>query len=121
MFGEVEATIRGALWPYFAVVGYQTHQLSTDTSLSDSEWTALERVLPTLKKPTFDSADLDTGRAVLDGFTTRTGHRPNATELEAQLRFNQEILEWPGHRCCRAAERKALAIAGIDQPRPTLA
>ena len=94
MFGEVEATIRGALWPYFTVAEYQTHQLSTDTSLSDSDWTALERVLPTLKKPTFDSADLDTGRAVLDGFTARTGHRLNAAELEAQLRFNQEILEW---------------------------
>lgn len=94
MFGEIEATLKGALWPYFAFAEYQTYQQSTDKSLSDSEWAALEQILPTVKKPFFTPADLDTARAVLDDYEKRTGHKPSASRVEAQLRFNQEILEW---------------------------
>ena len=92
--GDWEATIKGALWPYFAWTSYQARSHSADVSLSDDEWSALERVLPTVTKPSFTPADLDAARAVLDEFTARTGHRLRAATLERQFRFDQQILEW---------------------------
>jgi hypothetical protein len=92
--GDFEATFKGALWPYFAWAIYQESVHPADMSLSDDEWGAIERVLPTVTKPSFTTADLDAARTVLDGFAARTGHKLRASVLERQFRFTQQILEW---------------------------
>jgi hypothetical protein len=92
--GGWEATFKGTLWPYFAWTAYQKSVNSADVSLSDDEWSALERVLPTVTKPSFTSADLNAARTVLDGFAARTGHKLRASVLQRQFRFSQQILEW---------------------------
>ena len=94
MFGEVEATLRVWCGPISWCRNIKHQTAATTSSLSDDEWSALERVLPTVRKPSFTPADLATAKAILDGFAARTGHPARASELEAQLRFNQALLEW---------------------------
>ena len=94
MLGEIESTLKGAFWPYFILRNYQTSRVTTEVTLSDDEWAAFERVLPTVQKPTFNSTDLASAKAVLKGFQARTGQLLQASQLDRQLRFNQSILEW---------------------------
>lgn len=93
MPGALEATVRGAFWPYSWWSEHRAQERMA-VALSDSEWSALQANLPTPREPTFTPANLSAVKTVLSNYTARTGHPPQDSNLEATLRLNRMAFEW---------------------------
>jgi hypothetical protein len=104
LFGEIVATGKGLVWPYFALTPKasdrvpKTHssayQLPTGGPLSDAE---LERLRPILKHVTVGTlaiGDVHEARAILEDYRTRTGRPLAKAEYDEQFGPLRVLLEY---------------------------
>jgi hypothetical protein len=96
MPGVVEATGKGALWPYFWWQEAHDRRLLQEhlaVSLSNDEWATVAANMPVGRQP-FTANNINAINTALAHYTARTGRAPKDSDLNEQLRLSRTVMEW---------------------------
>jgi hypothetical protein len=104
LFGEIVATAKSIVWPYFAFApptgdrasptNSAQYQLPTGEPLSDQELERLRPILDHVTSGNLSNGDIHDARAILEDYKNRTGRRLGKAEYDAQFGPLRIILEY---------------------------